>query len=88
MQANLNGYAPKEKAFDSWALNDVGTCYYIMGESYLAKNNTAKALESYKVLVDKYYYSQCWDQKGWFWKPAVAARGKVNKIAAESGLAY
>ncbi|MBN1522478.1 MAG: tetratricopeptide repeat protein [Candidatus Aureabacteria bacterium] len=86
MQAKLNAYAPKEKAFDYWALNDVGTCYFIMGEAYLGKNDYKKALEAYKMLVDKYFYSQCWDSKGWFWKPAVAARGKINKIAAEKGL--
>ena len=88
MQGNLEGYAPKEKAFDYWALNDVGTCYFIIGEAYMGKNDAKAALEAYKTLVDKYYYAQCWDPKGWFWKPAVAARGKINKIAAERGLIY
>ena len=87
-QAELKGYAPKDKAFDYWALNDVGTCYFIMGEVYLKKNEPQKALETYKTLVDKYIYAQCWDPKGWFWKPAVAARGKMNKIAAETGMMY
>jgi tetratricopeptide (TPR) repeat protein len=87
-QKKLSEYAPKEKAFDYWALNDVGTCYFIMGEAYSGKKDNKAALESYKTLVDKYYYAQCWDPKGWFWKPAVAARGKINKIAAETGLIY
>ncbi|MBN1521964.1 MAG: tetratricopeptide repeat protein [Candidatus Aureabacteria bacterium] len=87
-QSKLDGYLPKEKAFDAWALNDVGTCYFIMGDAYMGKNDAPKALESYKILVDKYFYAQCWDTKGWFWKPAVAARGKINKIASERGLIY
>jgi tetratricopeptide (TPR) repeat protein len=85
-QKKLDGYLPKEKAFDAWALNDVGTCYFIMGEAYMGKKDPKKALEAYKMLVDKYSYSQCWDPKGWFWKPAVAARGKINKIVSETGM--
>jgi tetratricopeptide (TPR) repeat protein len=88
MQAELKDYAAKENAFNYWALNDVGTCYFIMGEAYMAKKENAKALEAYKTVVDKYSFSQCWDPKGWFWKPAVAARGKVNKIQAESGMMH
>ncbi len=86
MQGDLDSYALKEKAFDFWALNDLGTCYFIMGEAYLAQKKYTKALESFRTLVDNYFYAQCWDPKGWFWKPAVAARGKINKIAAEQGL--
>ena len=52
------------------------------------KAGKAVALEAYKTLVEKYSFSQCWDPKGWFWKPAVAARGKINKIQAESGMMY
>ncbi|MBN1521967.1 MAG: tetratricopeptide repeat protein [Candidatus Aureabacteria bacterium] len=85
-QSSLSSYLPKEKAFDAWALNDVGVCYFIMGEAHLGKKEYKKALEAYRTLVEKYFYSQCWDPKGWFWKPAVAARGKINKIAAEQGL--
>ena len=87
-QASLSGFAPKEKAFDYWALNDVGTAFFIMGEAYVKKEDSKKALEAYKTLVDKYPHTQCWDTKGWFWKPAVAARGKINKLAAEQGLMY
>jgi tetratricopeptide (TPR) repeat protein len=86
MQGKQDKYLPKENAFDSWALNDVGTCYFIMGEAYMGQKDYKKALEAYKTLVDKYFYSQCWDPKGWFWKPAVAARGKINKIVAEQGM--
>ncbi|MCK5708653.1 MAG: tetratricopeptide repeat protein [Candidatus Aureabacteria bacterium] len=87
-QAKLDGYAPKEKAFDYWALNDVGSCFFIMGDAYVLKKDSKKALEAYKKLVEEFSYAQCWDPKGWFWKPAVAARGKINKIAAEAGLMY
>ncbi len=86
MQTKLDSYLPKDNAFDVWALNDVGTCHFIMGEAYLGKKEFKRAIDTYKTLVETYFYAQCWDTKGWFWKPAVAARGKINKIAAEHGL--
>jgi hypothetical protein len=82
-QSSLTAFAPKDKAFDFWALNDIGTCYFIMGEAYLKNQDWKKAQACYQKLIDEYGYSQCWDPKGWFWKPAVAARGKMNKIRAE-----
>ena len=82
-QATLNGYAPKDRAFDYWALNDVGTCYFIQGESFLLQNDYQKAKDAFKKVVEEYSLAQCWDPKGWFWKPAVASRGRLNKIAAE-----
>jgi hypothetical protein len=32
-QASLTDFAPSEKAFDYWALNDVGTAYFILGKA-------------------------------------------------------
>lgn len=87
MQEGLSNYAPKDQAFNFWALNDVGTAYFIMGEAYAKKKEWENAIEAFKTLVNDYLYSQCWDPKGWFWKPAVSARGKLNKIRAEQGLA-
>ena len=83
MQSSLNGFAKKGKEFDYWALNDIGTCYYIMGEAYMQMKEYNKSLEAFKILVERYFYTQCWDPHGWFWKPAITARGKIN---AEHGL--
>jgi tetratricopeptide (TPR) repeat protein len=85
-QESLTTYAPKEKAFDYWALNDVGTCHFVLGETYSKQKEWKKAVDAYEKLVNEYSYSQCWDPRGWFWKPAVAARGKLNKIKAEQGI--
>ena len=84
-QASLTEFAPKEKAFDYWALNDVGTCYFILGESYLSQKRYAEAKAAFNRVVDDFNFAQCWDPKGWFWKVAVASRGRLNKILAESG---
>lgn len=84
-QASLTTFAAKDQAFNYWALNDVGTAYFILGEAYMKNQEWKKASESYQIIIDKYGYSQCWDPRGWFWKPAVASRGKLNKLNAEHG---
>ncbi|EKD26147.1 MAG: Beta-glucanase [uncultured bacterium] len=85
-QESLTTYAPKDKAFDYWALNDVATCLYIKGDAYAKDKDWEKSVEAYKSIINEYFYAQCWDPRGWFWKPAVACRGKLNKIMAEQGI--
>jgi len=85
MQNNMTEYLPKAKAFNAWALNDVGTCYFILGESLMAQSKYKEANKAYHTIIDKFSFAQCWDPRGWFWKPAVGARGKINKIIAEHG---
>ena len=80
-------YEPKETAFNPWALNDVGTCHFIRGEAYMNEKDWIKAEKEFQTILDKCSYAQCWDPKGWFWKPAVGARGRLNKIRVEKELA-
>lgn len=80
MQAGLTEAAPAEKANEYWALNDVGTCYFIRAQSKEARGDTKGALEDYKKLVEKLSFAQCWDVQGWFWKPADAAKTKVKSL--------
>jgi hypothetical protein len=84
-QASLTEFTPKEKAFDPWALNDVATCYFILGESLMAQQRYREAKAAFDRVVNDFSFAQCWDPKGWFWKVAVAARGRLNKILAEGG---
>lgn len=84
-QASLTEFAPKEKAFNYWALNDVGTCYFILGESLLNQKRYQDAKAAFDRVVNDFGFAQCWDPKGWFWKVAVGARGRLNKILAEAG---
>jgi len=84
-QASLTEFAPKEKVFNNWALNDVATCYFILGESLLAEKRYPDAKAAFDRVVNDFGFAQCWDPKGWFWKVAVGARGRLNKILAEQG---
>ena len=74
----------KEKVFANWALNDVGTCYFILGQVLEKSGDKKGAVEAYKKLTEKLPAAQCWDPKGWFWKPADAAKGKLKALEFEA----
>lgn len=82
MQESMTEYAweSKDKIFSFWALNDVGTSLFIKGEAYKKAGKNKEAKDAYKQLVDSYFYAQCWDPKGWFWKPAEAAQEALNAL--------
>ena len=84
MQEGLTETPSKEKAHDFWALNDVGTCLFILGTALEKAGDKKGALESYNFLATRLGYAQCWDTKGWFWKPADAARTKVSALEFEA----
>ncbi|MFP4473679.1 MAG: tetratricopeptide repeat protein [Candidatus Omnitrophota bacterium] len=79
MEASLTEYPweSKEEVFEYWALNDVGTALFILGEAYRKSGEIEEAKEAYQTLIDEYHYAQCWDPQGWFWKPAEAAAEKL-----------
>lgn len=79
-QASLSDFAPKENVFEYWALNDVGTCYFILGESLLAQKRYQEAKATFERVINDFSFAQCWDPKGWFWKVAVGSRDRLNKI--------
>ena len=76
MQGSLKEYPweSKEKTFSYWALNDIGTSLFILGEAYRVAGKKEEAAATFKKLIDEYFYSQCWDPQGWFSKPAEAAQ--------------
>lgn len=82
MQAALNAKPSADKTHEYWALNDVGTCYFIRGEALMKLGEYDQALAAYKVVMDELYYAQAWDPKGWFWSPSDAAAPKIQMIRA------
>lgn len=79
MQASLTEYPweSNEKIFSYWALNDVGACYFIQGEAYKKAGMVEEARVAYNKVMNDFYFSQCWDPNGWFWKPAQAAEQRL-----------
>ena len=82
MQASMTEYAweSPDKIHSYWALNDVGTGMFILGEAYRLAGKKAEAMAAYKEVVNNYLYAQCWDTNGWFWKPAEAAQQKLVEL--------
>ena len=89
MQALLREQPPSgaEKTNDqihaNWALNDVGTSYYIRAEAFMELGREDDALMAYRKVMDQFYFAQTWDPKGWFWSPADAASTKVATLAQD-----
>ena len=86
MQSSLSDFPPNvptEATAKYWALNDVGTCLFIKGDILLKQGNKAVAKEVFTRLRDEFGYAQCWDPKGWYWKPAQAAKQKLVEIDFE-----
>ena len=84
MQSKLSALPGKDSAHDQWALNDVGTCTFLLGKVAEAEGKTDEAMAAYKMVVEKYPYAQCWDTQGWFWQPAVAARERIAALTIEA----
>ncbi len=84
MQAAMTEYAweSPEKIHSFWALNDVGTGMFILGEAYRIADKKEEAIAAFKAVVSDYLYAQCWDPNGWFWKPAEAAQQKLVELEA------
>ena len=80
-QASLNEL-PTDNTSDYWALNDVGTCYFIKCEalSMMGKEYEEILIKSLKILVNELTYAQCWDSQGWYWDPASSAKKKLRQI--------
>jgi hypothetical protein len=79
MNAAMTDYEPFESAAEKWALNDVGTCLFIMAEAYVDLKMYPDAVKAYRTLAEDYTYAQCWDPRGWYWRPAQNADLKADK---------
>ena len=79
-EAKLDDFAPagSEAAYES--LNNIAVCYFMLAEFYKYKKDWAKSRENYKNVVDKFYFAQYWDPRGWWWKPAKISEDEIEKI--------
>lgn len=84
MQIALSVVPGPDTAKEFWALNDVGTCTFILGKVYEAEGKTTEAITAYESVIKNYPMSQCWDKQGWFWQPAVAAKERLTALTFDA----
>ncbi|OGX35711.1 MAG: hypothetical protein A3C36_03150 [Omnitrophica WOR_2 bacterium RIFCSPHIGHO2_02_FULL_52_10] len=82
MQKSLKDFpkAAEEDVNAYWALNDVATAHFIKGQAYMIKGTSDAALREFEKVRNEYFFGQCWDPRGWFWKPADAARNWIEVL--------
>ncbi|MBF0511804.1 MAG: hypothetical protein HQL13_05680 [Candidatus Omnitrophica bacterium] len=69
----------KQNVFDSWALNDVGTAWFILADTYRKLGRTKDAEAIYWKIIQDYKFAQCWKPLGGFWKPAEVAQKRLEE---------
>ena len=75
-QNSLSQYPKKEDIKKYWALNDVGTCYFIAGKSYPKLGDKAKGREYLSFIKSNLKFASCWDTHGWYWRVADALKNR------------
>ena len=83
MQGSMDAPAHRDHVFDYWALNDVGTSYFIKGEALAKLGRKEEAIAAYTVVRDELFYAQTWDPKGWFWRPSTASYPKIQMLSGD-----
>ena len=84
LQASLKALPKSKDEIEAvQVLNDVATAYFIQAESLMRQEKLDEAKNIFQLIIDKYPYAQAWDQRGWYWQLAEAAKQSIKKI--ESG---
>ena len=63
-QKELTKYPEPKHIQRYWALNDVGTCYYLAGLANAALGDRQKATERFNYIKENLPYASMWDSKG------------------------
>jgi hypothetical protein len=69
----------KKTIFANWAVNDVGTAYFIKAMALENLGKTTESKEAYEKAIS-FPYARCWDPKGRFWSPAEVASDNLAKM--------
>ncbi len=69
--------------FNNWALNGVGTAYFIEGSAFEGLNEIETAKEAYEK-AQNFPYARTWDpDQGFFWSPADGAIKNISVLAGD-----
>lgn len=79
---NTNPRSEEEKnaIFARGLLNDVATCYFIIGQSYEKQGHISEAINAYNKAIE-FTHAMVYDPNGpWFWSVSKAANGRVRQL--------
>jgi tetratricopeptide (TPR) repeat protein len=62
------------------SLNNVATCYFIQGESYMRQGKKKEAKDTFNIIIKKYPFAQAWDPRGWYWSVAQVSQQSIKKM--------
>jgi len=74
----------KENASSFPELNSVGTCLFILAESLSQQGNAEKSQATLKKLINEFPECHCANEKGYYWKPALAAEKRLAEATKKS----
>ena len=84
-QASLKSLPRGKKEIETvQVLNDVATAYFIQAESYRYQGKKEESIKTFQIIIDKYYYAQAWDQRGWYWVIAKTAQEAIDQLNGQS----
>lgn len=81
-QKQLTKYPDEKRIPQYWALNDVGTCYYVAGTAAAMTGDKAKAKEYFDAVRKDLKFASYWNKAGWY----VPLSELVNEKETELGL--
>jgi len=62
-----------------WALNDVGTAWFMRGEILRKQGNCVEAVIAYETVIKEYSCAYAWDPRGWYWSVAKGAQTGLQR---------
>ncbi len=80
MQKKMQGFARGSFIPYYWAVNDIGTCHFILAMTYQKQKQFAKAHQMYQTVIDDFAYAQCWDPRGHYWKVAEVSQERLDEL--------
>jgi beta-glucuronidase len=84
MAKSLNDFVPEGKVDNYQPMNDVAECYFIKAEALRDEGKLKEAAETFGLIADKYPFAQGFDERGWYWKIAEAAKDAICEIYPDS----
>jgi len=90
-QAELKNFPVKAESDTYQALDDVGTCYFILGEAMMQQERYQEAKVVFERILDEFLFDQCWadrvdcdyhlgNQAAHIGRLAKKTKGRLNKI--------